>query len=879
MKGYSYDEALAASLAYFNGEELSARVFVDKYVLRNKDNELLEKTPDDMHRRLANEFARIEAIKFKDPLSFDTIYSYFKNYSKIIPQGSPIFGIGNKEQNVSLSNCFVVPSPADSYGGIMQTDQHIVQISKRRGGIGYDISELRPADILVSNAAKTTSGAISFMHRFSATCREVCQDGRRGAMMMSISVHHPQVEEFATVKNDEKSVTGANISIRLTDEFLKAVEDDTEYEQRWPVETEQYENIGPVDMSRPKRELGKKIKVKPKISKMVKARDVWKKIIHSAWFRAEPGILFWDNILKESPADCYQHLGFKTISTNPCGEIPLSAYDSCRLMAINLMHCVKNAFTKDAYFDFKELYETAQITQRLMDDLVDLELEAIDKIIAKIKADPEPDNIKRTELELWENVKKSCCDGRRTGTGITALGDVMAALGIQYGSDQSISTTEHIYQTLKFGSYRSSVDMAKELGPFPIWDWELEKDNPFIGRIKDEVILLSDVRENNKYFEFKDIRKLDERFSSLVISGKELYKDIKKYGRRNIANLTSAPTGTISTQASIQLISTKPEPFVYKLFWGTTSGIESAWKDEYDRFKKVCPGDEGVRVDFVDQSGDSWMKFPVYHSGVKAWMYANGVNDPSGNPYKGSTANEINWVQRVKLQAAAQKHVDHSISSTINLPNDVKEEEVAKIYEAAWKAGCKGITVYRDGCRTGVLVDKSKSETIISTVGERPKDIPCDVHHITVKGKQYFVLVGLVDNKPYEVFAGKNGFIDKDIKTGVISRKKKGLYKVVFEDDSELSPITACCDEHEETITRLTSLALRTNADMHLIVQQLEKVNGEMSGFAKSLSRGLKKYIPDGTEEKGEECPQCNKQTIIRSEGCKSCKTCGWSKC
>lgn len=827
MKGYTYDEALSASLEYFNGEELPARVFVDKYALRNKDNELLEKTPDDMHRRLAKEFARVEAAKFKEPLSFDTIYSYFKNYSKIIPQGSPIFGIGNKEQNVSLSNCFVVPSPADSYGGIMQTDQHIVQISKRRGGIGYDISELRPADVIVSNAAKTTSGAVSFMHRFSSTCREVCQDGRRGAMMISMSVHHPQVEDFATVKNDDKSVTGANISLRLSDEFLQALLDNQEYEQRWPINSKN-----------------------PKFSRMVSAKKVWKTIVNSAWKRAEPGILFWDNILRESPADCYADFGFRTISTNPCGEIPLSAYDSCRLMAINLLHCVKNSFTKDAYFDFKELYETAQITQRLMDDLIDLELEAVDKLIAKIQTDPESDSVKRTELELWQNVRKSCVDGRRTGTGITGLGDVIAALGIKYGSEKSILITEEIYKTMKFGSYRSSVDMAKELGPFPIWDWELEKNNPFIKRIKDEIVIFS-----------------DKNPGLYAVYGKELYVDIKKYGRRNIANLTSAPTGTISTQASIEVNG--------KLFFNISSGIEPVWAFDYTRRKKVCPGDEGVRVDFVDDTGDSWMEFPVYHSGVNAWMHANGLDKPAGNPYEGSTANEIDWVQRVKLQAAAQKHVDHSISSTVNLPSDVKEEEVAKIYEAAWKAGCKGITVYRDGCRSGVLVDKSKEQTIISIA--RPKSLPCDVHHITVKGKQYFVLVGLMNGTPYEVFSGKNGFIDKDINVGVISRKSRGLYKVVFEDNSELSPITAACDEQEETITRLTSALLRTGADMHLVVEQLEKVNGEMSGFAKSLSRALKKYIKNGSVDK-DPCPKCQ-GTLIREEGCSVCKNCGYSRC
>ena len=1131
---YSYEDAFQASLSYFRGEELPAKVFVDKYALRNNNGEILESTPDDMHKRLAKEFARIEAGKFKRPLSEETIYNLFKGFKKLIPQGSPMTAIGNPYQIMSVSNCFVTAPPEDSYGGICKTDEHIVQISKRRGGIGYDISKLRPKGMSVQNSSRTTTGCVSFMHRFSHSGREVGQGGRRGAQMQTISVHHPDIMDFIIVKNDEVSVTGANISIRLTDEFLNAVENNSDYELRWPVEGE------------------------AKIKQTISAKDVWNAIIHNAWLRAEPGLLFWDHIIRESVPDCYAN--FKSTSTNPCmpsyakvltkdgirtirevdigseiwskegwtkitkkwptgknevyqyettagrfigtknhfvvsggdkidvglseqidvlngpyqklellnnsdimdglligdgsvhkasnnlvilyigkddsdyfnceithlikehrpgiketayevshnltyeelpktfnrkvpdrylfgdkdkkfsflrglysangsvcgnritlksasiqlirdvqsmlsslgiasyyttnksakikfdngeyqckqsydlnisvdrakfvesigfiqqykneqikivgcgdkpkktsydikettflsiqdtfdisvdneshtfwtdglnvfncGEIILSNYDSCRLLAINLFGYVINPFTDKAVFDYESFYDDVTIGQRLMDDLVDLELEQINKILEKIDNDKETAEIKRTEKELWELVKRACVEGRRTGLGITGLGDTLAASGIKYGSNESIYTTEQIYKYLKFAAYRSSVDMAKELGTFPAWNHELEKDNPFLLRIDDEEIRLFDC----------------------CIEGCKLYEDMKKYGRRNIALLTTAPTGSLSIMASI-----------LNLF-NITSGIEPVYALATQRSKKVNHSDENVKVDFVDKLGDKWTKFNVYHSGLALWLKANPGKTEEDSPYFGSTAEDINWVQRVKLQAAAQKHIDHSISSTINLPKDVSEEEVAKIYITAWKAGCKGITVYRDGCRSGVITKKQEE----AAPSARPKELPCNVHHITVKGKSYFVLVGLMNDKPYEVFAGKNGFLKKAIDKGTIIRKNKNYYKALFDDDTELSPITASCNEYEEAITRLTSALLRSGADMHLIVQQLEKVNGEMHSFAKSVARALKTYIPDGTLEVGESCPECLSENIVRESGCQTCKSCGWSKC
>lgn len=724
--------------------------------------------------------------------------------------------------DIICHNCFVIET-YDSYAGICKTDEWISQISKRRGGTGTDISPLRPKNMSVKNAAKTTTGAVSFMHRFSHTLREVGQHGRRGAGMLSISCKHPEVMDFATVKNDGISVTGANISIRMFDDFFQALENNEDYELKWPVDSDN-----------------------PKYAEKVSAKKIWDTIIHSAWYRAEPGLLFWDRFIQESPADCYSDVGFRTISTNPCGELPLCFADSCRLLAIVLFSCVKNAFKQDAYFDYNELYQTAQIAQRIMDDIVDLELEAVDKIIAKIESDPEPEHVKANELWLWKQIKEKCNNGRRTGLGITSLGDVIAALGIIYGSEESIKVVEKIYQVLKMGAYRSSVNMAKELGAFPVWDYEKEKNCPFLLRIKNDIV--------------------DE----LADTGAAIYNDMQKYGRRNIALLTTAPTGTVSMLAQLD-----------EGLHGSTSGIEPLFSMGYTRRKKGNPGDKDFRSDFVDKSGDHWMHFEVNHPGIEMWKRVTGETDAKNSPYYKSCANDIDWVQRVKLQAAAQKHVDHSISSTINLPNDVTEEKVGEIYLTAWKAGCKGMTVYRDGCRDGVLIDKieEKGGGIVPTnAPKRPKELPCDVYHISVKGSPYFVLVGLLEGRPYEIFAGKNGCVNKNVKTGTIIKKYRKQYKAVFNDESELAPLSVFATDEEEVVTRLISTALRHGSSIQFLVHQLEKTKGGLDSFAKSIIRALKKYIPDGDEVSGEECEECGAK-LIREEGCRKCASCGWSKC
>lgn len=824
---YSHEEALEQSRKYFGGNELAADAFVNKYALRDEEDNLVESNPDQMHRREAKEFARVEKQKFINPLSEDFIYDCLKDFRYIIPQGSPAYGIGNKYKYISLSNCFVVQSPSDSYGGICRTDEEIAQISKRRGGIGYDISELRPEGMTVTNSARTTTGAVSFMHRFSNTGREVGQNGRRGAQMVSISVHHPDILKFATVKNDDVSVTGANISVRLSNEFLEAVRNGTKYEQRWPVESKT-----------------------PKVSRLVDAREVWKVIIHSAWLRAEPGLLFWDNIISESPADCYASIGFKTVSTNPCGEIPLCAYDSCRLLVLNLLSFVENPFTKQAKFNYKKFYQYAQIAQRLMDDLVDLEIEAVNRIINKIENDPEPTEVKQTELSLWTKIAEMAELGRRTGLGITALGDTIAALGIKYGSKKSLETAEQIYQTLKFGSYRASVDMAKELGSFPVWDWEMEKNCPFLNRMKDEVVDLGDES----------------------VLGISLFKEMETYGRRNIANLTTAPTGTSSLVALVHASEN------LRLF-ATSSGIEPTFMVSYTRRRKVRPDvEKGIRIDFTDDLGDYWQEYTVYHEAAKLWMQITGETDITKSPWHGACAEEIDWSERVKLQAACNHHIDHSISSTINLPEDVTEEQVAKIYETAWKAGCKGITVYRKNCRSGVLIEKKKS--IPKTdAPKRPKELPCDIFVTSYKGKEYFLLVGLYDGQPYELFAGENSVeLTRKYKQGRIVKNARGKY-VLYAGSLELiSDITANITDDEEAITRLVSTSLRHGCDTAFVVHQLEKVKGHLFSFAKVISRTLKKFIKDGTALKGEVCPECSGE-LIRTEGCVSCRSCVFSKC
>lgn len=824
-KTFSYEEALSASIEYFKGDELAAKVFVDKYALRDLDQRILEKTPDDMHRRIAREFARIEKNKFKTPLTEEYIFELLSGFNRIVPQGSPMYGIGNKFQFISLSNCYVVDSPLDSYGSIMEADENLVQISKRRGGVGIDVSHLRPSGAPTKNAARTSTGVVSFAERYSNSIREVGQAGRRGALMVTLSVHHPDILEFAKVKRDLSKVTGANISIRLTDEFLKAVDSNSSYEQRWPVDS-----------------------TSPSISKMVDAKSVWNVIVENAHYMAEPGLLFWDNIISESPADCYSDIGFKTISTNPCSEIPLSAFDSCRLMLLNAFSYVDSPFTKMAKFDFEKFNKDAEICQRLMDDLVDLEIECVDRILDKIQKDPESVNLKSREIDLWKKIKKAALDGRRTGTGATAIGDALAALGIPYASSEGISMTEKIYKNLKLSAYRSSVSMAKEIGSFPIWDHKKEKDNPFIERIKEE--------------------------------DQDLYNDMKKYGRRNIALLTTAPAGSVS------------------ILTQTSSGIEPQFMiDPYIRRKKGNPGDIGFRTDFVDQNGDHWMEFKVYPPKVKMWMEITGKSDLNESPWRGSTAPELDWKKRVRLQSLAQKHLDHAISSTLNLPNDVSIESVDEIYRTAWKSGCKGITIYRDGCRTGVLVaesslKKNDNEIINTKAPKRPSVLKCEVHHVTVKNKPYFVIIGILKDKPYEVFASENTIEDSDMLipknffTGTLTKEARGHYRAdLFDKHGNTMVIKKIGDklsEDEAALTRIISTALRHGADVQFIVHQLEKVEGHMFGFSKSISRSLKKYIPDGTEVTGETCSNCNTQdacALVRQEGCVMCKSCGWSKC
>ncbi len=811
-KTYEYSKALKLSIDYFGGEEISAKVFLDKYALKDENKNLLEAIPDEMFHRIASEFHRVEKKKYKKPLSYEEILEYLKGFKRIIPQGSPMSGIGNPYQYVTISNCYVIPSPSDSYGGICREDEHLVQISKRRGGVGTDISNLRPDGSTTTNAARSSTGIIPFMERYSNSIREVGQSGRRGALMISLSIHHPEIVEFARVKRDLNKVTGANLSIRLSDEFLEAVKKGKKYEQRFPVDAEPG---------------------KGKISKMVDAREVWMEIIENAHATAEPGLLFWDRIISESPADCYAEFGYATTSTNPCAELPLCPYDSCRLLLLNLFGYVKNPFTKDSFFDFKSFISDAKIAQRFMDDMVDIEIEMIERIIRKIKRDPEQIEIKRVELDLWKNMKKVCEGARRSGTGITALGDTLAALGIKYGSPQSITMTEKIYRTLKLSCYRSSVEMAKELGAFPVWNSELEKDNPFLLRIKEE--------------------------------DPELYDDMNKYGRRNIACLTTAPAGSVS------------------ILTQTTSGIEPCYQLSYKRRKKINVNDGDTRIDFVDNKGDTWQEFDIFHPKVKVWMEVTGETDITKSPWYGCCAYDLNWRNRVKLQAVANKHVDHSISSTLNIPEDVTVEEVARIYETAWKEGCKGITVYRKNCRTGVLVDNTSEEKKVAikktTAAKRPKILPADIYHTVSKGELYFVMVGLLGEDPYEVFAGKNGEIKKSIKEGMIKKISRGRYSLLAKNGEIIQEdISKHIDEDQEAITRLISSNLRHGCDVSFIVHQLEKVKGDLLSYSKAISRVLKKYIPADTRVHGETCKECGAD-LVRVEGCISCKSCGWSRC
>jgi len=804
---YEYDECVEASIEYFEGDDLAGKKFIDKYALRKPNGMFVEKTPEDMHHRLAWEFFRIERKKFKSSMTYEEIFGLMDKFRYIVPQGSPMYGIGNPYTYITLSNCFVIDSPADSISGIMHSDQELAQIFKRRGGCGVSIESLRPKDTITHNAAKTSTGSISFAERFSNTTREIGQSGRRGALMESTSVHHPDIMEFITVKNDLVKLTGANISVKLTDEFLTAVDSKKDYELRFPVDSK-----------------------KPEITSRLPASDVWDAICENAWKMAEPGIFFWDNIIRESPADCYADLGYETISSNPCGEVPLSAYDSCRLIVQNLYSYVVDPFTKGAYFDYKLYGEHAQITQRFMDNMVDLELEMINRIIGKIIKDPEDENIKSVEMNLWKKIYKTCKSGRRTGTGITALGDAIAACGIKYDSNNGIAMTGEIYKTLKLNTYRSSVDMAKELGAFSIWDFKREKKNPYLLRIKKE----------------------DPR----------LYKDMKKYGRRNIALMTTAPTGTVSMMTQ------------------TSGGIEPEYSiDTYTRRVKGNPGDKNFRSDFVDDNGDHWMEFEVMKPKLKTWMQITGETDIKKSPWSGSCAPELDWKKRVRIQATAQQHVDHSISSTVNLPETATVDDVKDIYLAAWKHGCKGITVYRDGSRTGVLIKKEtekKQEIMFNNAPKRPKKLEAKVFHTVYNGDPYFVIVGMLDGLPYEVFAGHNGFIAAKTKECVIEKVKRGHYRAHMDNGDVVENLGEHITDGEASITRLLSLSLRHGVDVRYAVLTLQSVPGDMQGFGKVVSRILKRFITDGTTASGF---GDDGKTYVFSEGCVKCLEDGTSFC
>lgn len=941
---YTYQESLEASIKYFDGDELAAKVFVDKYALRDNEDNLLELTPDDMHRRLAKEFARIEKNKFKEPLSEDFIFSKLEKFKKIIPQGSPMYGIGNIYKYVSLGNCFVIPNPYDSYLGINYTDTQIAQISSRRGGVGWDVSNLRPEGTSVKNSARTTTGLIPFMKRYSNTIREVGQSGRRAASLMSLVVHHPQILDFITVKQDLTQVTGSNISVKFTDDFLTKVENNEEFELRWPVDSDI-----------------------PKITKTVKAKEIWNAFIHSAWLMAEPGAMFWDTVIRRSTTapyileqtsnpclaigtlvdtidgqtevenikiddwirtihglqqvksievnhniptfavtfsngyvqyatESHQYLKLdkygniyktqlKDININDnvlfwkddtslsitivniqshkpttvydlhcpssdtwitsgvvqvgCGEQFLPAFASCRLILINLLGYVKNKFTSKAKFDFTEFAKDVKIMQRLCENMVDLELEHIDRIIEKIKSDPEPDEVKQIGLDLWYKVRETAINDRRTGCGFTALGDCIAALNLKFDSDEALKFTEKMAKTWRDSAFESSVDMAEELGPFPLYDNDTDIKSEFVQEIRDE--------------------------------NPELYNRMIRFGRRNMTLLTVAPAGSVSCLTQ------------------TSSGVEPVFMLEYTRRKKGNPGDNDFRSDFVDQNGDHWMHFNVKHKGLQEWCDINNEIDIKLSPYYHSTANEIDWIKKVKLQSILQKYCDNSISNTVNLPNNVTEDKVSEIYLTAWKTGCKGLTIYREGSRTGVLVStkptKPTNKITKTDAPTRPESIKCDIYHITIKGVRYFVIVGLLENDPYEIFISRNcnsegeTIISKQITNGVLTKKRRGHYNIVDSNGNTVTEIVSTnCDEHEEAIARLVSTALRHGADINFIVHQLEKTRGDMQSFSKAIARTLKKYIPDGTNVKGETCQNCSGQ-LVRTSGCIECVNCGWSKC
>ena len=842
---YTYDEAFEESLQYFKGDELAARVWVNKYAVKDSFGNIFEKSPEDMHWRIANEVARIEA-KYKNGLNAQQLYELLDHFKYIVPQGSPMTGIGNDFQVASLSNCFVIgiDGAADSYGGIIRIDEEQVQLMKRRGGVGHDLSHIRPKGSPVKNSALTSTGLVPFMERYSNSTREVAQDGRRGALMLSVSIKHPDSEAFIDAKMTEGKVTGANVSVKLDDAFMQAAVNGTPYKQQYPVDSDQ-----------------------PVFTKDIDASALWKKIVHNAWKSAEPGVLFWDTIIRESVPDCYADLGYRTVSTNPCGEIPLCPYDSCRLLAINLYSYVVNPYTKEAYFDFDLFKKHVALAQRIMDDIIDLELEKIEKIIAKIDSDPESEEVKEAEKHLWEKIYKKSGQGRRTGVGITAEGDMLAAMGLRYGTEEATEFSEQVHKTIALEAYRSSVNMAKERGAFAIYDSEREKNNPFINRLKE--------------------------------ADPELYEEMKKYGRRNIACLTIAPTGTTS------------------LMTQTTSGIEPVFMPVYKRRRKVNPNDPQTHVDFVDETGDAFEEYIVFHHKFVEWMTVNGY-DPTKrytqeeidklvekSPYYKATSNDVDWLMKVKMQGRIQKWVDHSISVTINLPNDVDEALVNRLYVEAWRSGCKGCTVYRDGSRSGVLLStkkdkKDKKEELPpckppTVVEVRPKVLEAEVVRFQNNKEKWVAFVGLLDGHPYEIFTGlqddEEGIsLPKSVTTGRIIKNidEEGNKRYDFQFENKrgykttIEGLSEKFNKEYWNYAKLISGVLRWRMPIDRVIKLVDSLqldSENINTWKNGVERALKKYVTDGTSAEGQKCPNCGNETLVYQEGCLICKTCGTSRC
>ena len=851
QKTYSYDEAFQTSLKYFDGDELAARVWVSKYAMKDSFGNIYEVSPTDMHHRIAKEIARIES-KYANPMNEQEVFGLLDHFRYIIPAGSPMTGIGNDHQVASLSNCFVIgiEGDADSYGAIMRLDEEQVQLMKRRGGVGHDLSQIRPKGSPVNNSALTSTGLVPFMERYSNSTREVAQDGRRGALMLSVSIKHPDSEAFIDAKMTEGKVTGANVSVKIDDAFMQAAIDGKPYTQQFPIDA-----------------------ADPQVKKEISAKALWQKIVHNAWKSAEPGILFWDTIIRESIPDCYADLGFRTVSTNPCGEIPLCPYDSCRLLSVNLYSYVRNPFTPEASFDFDLFKEHVAKAQRIMDDIIDLELEKIDLIMDKIKHDPQTDDIKHAEYHLWEKIKDKSSQGRRTGVGITAEGDMIAAMGLTYGTQEATDFSVSVHRTLALAAYRSSADMARERGAFKVFDAKREAANPFLLRIKE--------------------------------ADPSLYDDIMTYGRRNIACLTIAPTGTTS------------------LMTQTTSGIEPVFMPVYKRRRKVNPNDADVHVDFTDEVGDSYEEYIVYHKKFLTWMEVNGIDTSkrytqdeiddlvARSPYHKATANDVDWLMKVRMQGAIQKWVDHSISVTVNLPNDVSEELVGKLYEEAWRSGCKGCTIYRDGSRSGVMISASKKDKKKSTAQKekvstdripvmavtetRPKELDCDVVRFQNNKEKWVAFVGLLDGYPYEIFTGlqddEEGIaLPKTVTKGRIIKQTNpdGTKRYDFQFENKRGYKTTVEGLSEKfnpeywNYAKLISGVLRYRMPIdHVIklVSSLQLKDQSINTWKNGVERALKKYMVDGTEAKGLVCPSCGQETLVYQEGCLICKNCGASRC